>query len=159
MGEEQLSLEERRKFKKVDVLLAEYAACNETRDHFDGTAWVIGSIFVAISMSILAATTLNPVYQEPIAVAALGGFSILLFLVWVSYELHVRPWVIASFTRASEIEDELKTLGYEAKLHHNIAKSDEKSRNKGRGKRTFYFLIILILAGWGVRIFLSFLFH
>ena len=39
-GEDQI-----RRFKTIDVLLAEYDACNGTRDHYDGISWLIGSIF------------------------------------------------------------------------------------------------------------------
>jgi hypothetical protein len=50
--------------KRIDVLLEEYQACQNTRNHYDNIRWTIGSIFIAISLAIFGISFTNEVINE-----------------------------------------------------------------------------------------------
>jgi hypothetical protein len=142
--------------KQVDVLLAEYQACNSTRDHYDGTIWLIGSIFVATSLTIFATSFLDPVEQNPWNVTFLGVVSLGVFFMWVGYELSVRPFVKAAIKRAWEIEDELRKLDYPVLMHARIRETNQTLPRKIlRGKYLFTTLILMVLVVWVLRLLLA----
>ncbi|MEM3448093.1 MAG: hypothetical protein QXP38_04320 [Nitrososphaerota archaeon] len=134
---------------KISVLLAEYQAAHMNRDHYDSMRWTIGSIFIASSLTLLGISFLEPVAHYHLQVLAITSFSCALFFVWLAYSQHVEPWVKASLKRLYEIEEELKVLGFDMRLHHSIR---EKRQIRGRWIRNF--LIILVLSSCIVRLLL-----
>jgi len=152
--------------RTVDVLLAEYQACHMNRDHYHGIIWSIGSIFIAASLTLWGASFLDPIVHNIIMVIFIGIFSMVLILIWMSYLVHVQPWVTESVNRAREIERDLQQLGFDTHLHTSIEEKDRERRDSGNwlsrvfrgafeGKLNSRIVFLFFLSAWIVRIILA----
>ena len=63
--------------KNVDVLIAEYHACQENRSHYDSIRWVIGSIFIGASLALFG---LSFQVTDLVSIRLMGCFSSRIFL-------------------------------------------------------------------------------
>ncbi|MCK5626840.1 hypothetical protein KAI23_02605 [Candidatus Bathyarchaeota archaeon] len=136
---------------RKDVLLAQYQACNTTRDHYDTIRWLIGSIFIGASLTIFGISFTTPlgIYE----ILLIAGFSITLMVIWIFYDNHVQSWIKTSYNLAHEIEEELGYLGLE--LHHRIRAKDDELCKTGKGKRIRNYLFYLVVIAWIIRFIMS----
>jgi hypothetical protein len=137
--------------ERIEVLLAEYQASYMNRDHYDSVRWLIGSIFIAASFTLLGASFLDPVARDIRAVGFLGIISIVLMLLWVLYDHRVSPWIRIALRRCAEIEDELRKLGFEIGLHSSIREYDKSHHRKSAGWYVAV-LLILVCVAWIFRV-------
>ena len=111
---------------------------------------------MAISLTLIGATTLEPLTENAYGVLGVGVLSISIFFIWLSYEAHVRPKVKRSIERATEIECKLSALGYPVRMHHLIEEHDRILGNTNRGRLTYRALILLVIVAWVIRVVLAF---
>jgi len=109
--------------------------------------WTIGSIFIAASLTLLGISLLESVALHPLQVLVMTSLSLALFFIWLAYSEHVEPWVKASLKRFYEIEEELRGLGFNMRLHHSIR---EKKQIGGRFIRNS--LVIIVVSSCTVRL-------
>ncbi len=107
---------------EVKFALAEYEACNDTRNHYDNIRWTIGSIFMAVSLGLFGLSFSN-LFGLPfsnsssdqsvvlVAVVLTFLFSLTLMLIWYQYSQHVNPYVLTAIIRAHEIESSFSEKG------------------------------------------------
>ncbi len=93
--------------KELDILLAEYQAAHVNRDHYDSIRWIIGSIFIAASFTVLGISFVEPATRTPrhglLLLIVSGG----IFLVWLLYNWQIEPYNKLSIYRLQTIEKEL----------------------------------------------------
>ncbi len=99
------------------------------RDHFDSIRWMIISIFIAASFTLLGISFLDPVIENPFHVRFLSGLSLLLTLVWVGYDQVVQAWVEESHSRAPCIED-----GLRLRVQYPTLRQYSKKTTKDKGE-------------------------
>ncbi len=133
--------------KRLDALLCEYQVCHLNRDHYDGTRWIIGTIFIVTSFTLLGASFLDPVAANLIPVALIASVSLVLWFTFMFYDEHVQPWVNASLERAFAIEAELRNWGLPVYLHATI-----RSRRQISAVWIVRSLTLLIVFAWVVRL-------
>ncbi len=139
--------------KKIDVLLAEYQACHRNRNHYDSVCWTIGSIFIAISLTLFGISFIEEVRNGFWEVLLIGVLSVLLMLIWYAYSQHVNMYVLESILRLHEIEHELRGMGFNIKLHEAIYK---RAQHQVRGAWITFILLAVVLGAWFLRMsFLS----
>ena len=131
----------------VEVLLTEYRACHMNRDHYESVKWMIGSIFIAASFTLLGISFVREVRN--VEVALLASFSLVSIFIWTCYSEHVRWFIKRSLDRIEEIEKELQSLGYSIKLHSSI-----RAKKQIRARWITVFLIITMFAAWICRMLL-----
>lgn len=149
-----MSLADREK-AEIDILLAEYQACHTNRNHYDNLRWTIGSIFIASSLALFGISFMNEV-RLPIEVIMMASFSLLLIVIWYGYNQHVNPYVLASIKRLHEIELELYKMCFDMKLHKSVWEREKKELIKPRGAWITYFLFLIVLGAWFLRLILAF---
>ena len=88
----------------VEIALAEYEACSDTRNHYDNIRWTIGSIFIAVSLGLFGLSFTDSLSNQLAAVVFTFLFSLSLILVWYLYFQHVNPYVVTAILRAHKIE-------------------------------------------------------
>ncbi|MCW4042998.1 MAG: hypothetical protein NWE90_04655 [Candidatus Bathyarchaeota archaeon] len=145
-------MSDRFKDKFIDTLLTEYQACHMNRNHYDSLSWTICSIFTSASLALLGISFLNPVVNNPLDVILIASFSILIFVIYMAYERHARPWIKASLDRCHEIEEELRRLGFHTTLHTNI-----RGIEQIRGIWILRSLVMIVLFAWIFRIMFLFI--
>ena len=104
----------------MKVWLAEYDAAIQTRNHYDNTRWLIGSIFIAIIFTMFAAS-FQPLVTNNFILAALAAVSVTLWCVFVYYDQHVQPWINAAIDRCKMIELNLRLRKYDCSLQSYIS--------------------------------------
>jgi hypothetical protein len=108
-----------------------------------------GHVFIATSVTLFGLSY----YQSPRfgEVLLMGVFSVVLFLVWLTYVAHVQPYIDISLRRLPEIERVLQGLGYLdiPRLHTEIRAGTGVRR---RGKWITRWLFFLVLFAWSVRV-------
>jgi hypothetical protein len=148
--------------EQLEIWLAEYAAANSTRDHYDSTRWLIGSIFIAAIFTLFASSFLDPVARNNIALGMLAETSTILWFVFVYYDQSVQPWVTAAIDRCHKIEEKLRNANYDIYLHAWIKYQRDKSDTVDFAKKrshlgaiwVIYFFSILIPTLWILRLWL-----
>jgi arginyl-tRNA--protein-N-Asp/Glu arginylyltransferase len=148
--------------RQFEIWLAEYAAANDTRAHYDSTRWLIGSIFIAASFTLFASSFLDQLSGNIIALGSVVAISIILWFVFVFYDVHVTPWIQGAIARCHKIEETMRAEGYDFWLHAWIKykrdKSDkvnfEKKTNRVSGRWVVVFFSVMIPVVWYIRIFL-----
>jgi hypothetical protein len=146
--------------RQLEIWLAEYAAANSTRDHYDGTRWLIGSIFIAAIFTLFASSFLDQVARNNIASKLMAVISIVLWFVFVYYNHHVQPWVSAAIDRCHNIEGNLRHAGHDICLHASIKYETDKSgkvdfgrkRNQIGARWVIYFFSLMIPVIWILRL-------
>ena len=137
--------------KRIDVLLNEYTACHSNRDHYDSIRWTIVSIFGGASIATFGISFLDPVRGNPYAVGSLAAFSVILLVISWAYYQHVNPWVNLSLIRTFQVENELRSLGFNIQLHYQI-RANDNAHFKFRGlwiTILLYLTIIIIIVMLG----------
>jgi hypothetical protein len=111
---------------ELRVLLAEYQACYQTRDHYDNERWIIGSIFIVTSLSLFGVSFVDPVARSVHAIGLLSIGALTIWLMFVYYDQHTQPWINAAIFRSKVIERRLCSARLEIKLQSWITsqKSD-----------------------------------
>jgi len=145
---------------QIDVLLNEYQACHRNRNHYDGVRWTIGSIFIGASLTLFGISLAKEINALGVIIAYL--FSLGLILLWYFFSQHVSPYIISSYVRAQDIEDDLRKLKYDIELHTLIHSLDPKNKDKTKnqvfnvkGTKITYSLVLLVLTLWSLRALLS----
>lgn len=137
---------------QVEIWLAEYQACQETRNHYDSVRWIIGSIFIGASLTLFG-ISFGTSFIE-VVVSAI--FSILLVIIWYLYAHHVNPYIMVSIIRCHAIEEELRQKTYNVEQHKQIRKiDDDKEIVNTKGTSITYVLFALIMGMWFLRIAVS----
>jgi hypothetical protein len=57
----------------------------DNRNHCDSIGWMIGTIFIAASLTSLGVSFLKDISYDPWAVSLTSIFSMLLVVVWLAY--------------------------------------------------------------------------
>jgi len=135
---------------KVDVLLAQYQACNATRDHYDSVRWIMGSIFIGASLAALSMSFTDHITAVQVLFIAI--FSIALLVIWIKYDDHVQPWIDTSLELAKKTENDLSDLGLNLRLHHLIRNEDEKQHKTRKGRNIRRYLVLVVVIAWAVRL-------
>lgn len=121
------------------------------RDHYESVLWTMGTIFIAASVTLFGLSY----YQspKPEEVLLMGIFSVVLFLVWLTYVRHVQPYIDISLSRLPEIERTLQGLGYLdiPRLHTEIR---ARTGVRREGKYITGWLFFLVFFAWAARILL-----
>ena len=134
---------------QIDIWLAEYQACHQTRNHYDAVRWTIGSIFFGTSLALFGLSLDKPL----VAVLLSFLFSISLTFVWYLYAHHVNPYIMESIFRCHAIEKEIRNKKFNIELHKLIRKTDDdKEVFNSKGTRITYGLFSLIMGMWILRI-------
>ena len=135
----------------VDVLLQEYQACHRNRNHYDSIRWSIGSIFIAISSAVFGISLTAEVIDTLNLVITMAFFSLALILAWYFFVQHVNPYVWLSVVRFHEIEQELRNLGYNIRLHKSIY----GNKQFVKGKHITFLILLIFTFAWFFRIILK----
>jgi hypothetical protein len=113
------------------TLLEEYDACHVNRNHYDQTRWIIGSIFIVSSFTLVSASFLAPAVNYRVSTGLIGAASLILWLVFLYYDNHVQPWIRASLDRCFDIERRLQNIGFDIRLHSSIRYELEQKGEPG----------------------------
>lgn len=130
--------------------MTEYQACNDTRNHYDNICWVIGSIFIATAFLIFGASFTAEVMPSLKYNLLLAFTSITVLSIWYVFAQHIYPFVWLAVVRCHQIEQNLRTLGYNVKLQKSIF--DYKQKLKGN--YIVFGILVLIDVAWLARIIL-----
>ena len=133
----------------LDALLCEYQACHLDRDHYDGTRWIIGSIFTVTSFTLFGISLLDYAVRNPVFVILAASLSLALWFVFLLYDQNVQPLVEGSLDRALAIETELQGWGLPMYLHSRM--SQRNGRQIGVGW-IIACLTSLVVFTWAVRL-------
>jgi len=140
---------------RLDVLLAEYQACLMTRDHYDSTRWLIGTIFIALGFSLFGVSFLKPITSNVWSVGLVGTLSIVLWLFFLYYDQHVEPWVRTSIQRTHCIERLLRAKNFDIKHQLSIAYDEPDLTVPKKQISAFWAVVImtiLLVTMWILRI-------
>lgn len=132
--------------ERLQILLAEYQACNMNRDHYDSVRWLIGSVFIGAS---LTAFGLSSTYAEGPLVLIIALFSQSLVAIFIGYNDIVQAYIDLSLERCREIEIELRKFKAPV-LHSRI----DKRTRKRRGRLLTKLLVGITTSAWILRILL-----
>jgi len=111
------TLSDKKQERQLNIWLTEYTAANSTRDHYDSTRWLVGSIFIAAIFTMFASSFLDQVPQDNLALGLLAVSSTMLWFVFVFYDQHTQPWINAAIDRCHKIENILRNQEYDIYLH------------------------------------------
>jgi hypothetical protein len=131
-------------WEQVKVWLAEYDAAIQTRNHYDSTRWLIGSIFIAIIFTMFAAS-FQPLVMSIFSISVLAGVSLILWCVFVYYDQHVQPWIKAALFRCRMIEGYLQSKGYDYRLQSYIGYEYDRSGNLIRKRNQVGAIWVVVL--------------
>ena len=137
--------------KQIDIWLTEYRACHLNRNHYENVRWIMGSIFIVTSITLLGISFWKEIINNISEVSLLAIFSLSLMSIWMLYTLYLRLFIRESLCRMREIEKELRNIGYDIKLHTSI----HAHRPCGRARWITCSLFIIVFIAWLFR--LSFL--
>lgn len=124
--------------EKIRVWLAEYEACHSNRNHFDSTYWLIASIFLVASFTLLGLSFQEAIINNVSVVLLMTSFSVFLFAILYFYNVMIQRYIKNSYKRMLEIEAELRSLKLDIQLHTTI----DKTYRKGMGILVFATIII-----------------
>jgi heme/copper-type cytochrome/quinol oxidase subunit 4 len=136
---------------QIEGLLKEYDVCHSNRNHYDSVRWTIASLFTGFSLAAFGFTFSSDQAVKPVSVTIVGAFAISMFLIGMAYFLHIEPYIRISIDRLYWIEVELQRLGVNVSLHRSIVSMTPR----GHGKRFIYFLIVIVVAFWILRLILA----
>jgi len=77
---------------------------------------------MAASLTLLGISFLDPVVRNPAHVVFIAHFSIFVFVIWIALAAHNQRWIDASYCRLHEIEEELRKLDFNVRLHTSMKK-------------------------------------
>jgi hypothetical protein len=137
---------------EVEIALAEYQACSDTRNHYDNIRWTIGSVFVAFSLALFGLSFSDSLGDQLVAATVfMFLFSLSLIVVWYLYFQHVNPYVLFAVVRAHEIEKYLSKYPNGPKLNKKIWE-EEKKITHIRGVTITLWLFVSTVLLWMLRI-------
>jgi hypothetical protein len=142
---------------RLEVLLSEYQACLMTRDHYDSTRWLIGTIFIALGFSLFGVSFLEPITLDTWSIGLVGTLSIALWLFFLYYDQHVQPWISISIQRSHSIERLLRAKDYDVRHQLSIAYLEPDFKVPKKQVSAFWAVVILtmlLVAMWILRIIL-----
>lgn len=151
--------------KEIDILLAEYQACHLNRNLYDTVRWVIGSILIGTSLTLIGISFIQQIISDVYIIILLASSSIILLVIWMLYVIHTERWIKRTFEQMRWIEKRVRELypkihGNTMSLHTSIndeaKKKEEECYIRGVYLRNWLFLILFF--AWVIRIsFLSLL--
>ena len=140
---------------RIDVLLKEYEIAQDNRNHYENGRWLLGTIFIAASLTLFGVSFLKDVTRDTtgLPVIVMTIFSTALLLIWKVHWDRVQPYVYASFHRLHEIEKELQYLGFKdiPRLHTEIARETRRTCREGKGQWVTWWMLTTILCVWFLR--------
>jgi hypothetical protein len=126
------------------------------RDHYDSVRWLIGSIFIASSFTLLGASFLDTIAYSLPSLCLVAFVSVLVLLIWVGYDRRVSPWIITSIKRCWAIELELENLGYNSITLHRLIRDYDKENKRKSARYLVILLTAVVVVAWVVRLILFF---
>ena len=138
--------------EKIKVWLAEYEACHSNRNHFESIYWVIASVFLVASFTLLGLTFQESIINNVSVVLFLTLLSVFLFIVLCLYNFMIQRYVDISYQRILTIEEQLRNLKLDIQLHTTI----NKTCRKGIGVRILATIILGFFIFAGIRLYILF---
>ena len=133
--------------KDKHALLEEYQACIQNRNHYDTIIWIIGSIFLAASLTLFGLSfDKDGLFWD---VLLMAFFSSALMVIWFLYVSHVTPYVMMSLVRLHEIELKLYRLKLDIRLNYEIHMS---TNARIKGFQIFAGISLLLFFAWFSRL-------
>ncbi|MGD0644317.1 MAG: hypothetical protein ABSA75_05365 [Candidatus Bathyarchaeia archaeon] len=137
---------------KLNVWLAEYDACHQNRNHLDTARWLIGSIFIVASFTILGFSFQDNIAKNIVYVLTLTFISIFLMLIWAFYNWTVQRYIDITYKRMWKLEENIRALKLDIQLHTSI----KKDVPEGKGLQLFIITVDGFFIFCAIRIALFF---
>lgn len=133
------------------VELEEYVQGNGLVKHYDTIDWVIGSIFIPISLTILGLSFTEPIInlKSVLPVAILCSLSISILLIWLLLDNRFSFFCKQIYERLREIERKYGMNTHEKIHHEDNARCYKILRRAQNWIRIF---AIMIFIAWVLRI-------
>lgn len=133
------------------IALTEYAQGNELVKHYDTLDWIVGSIFIPISLGLLGLSyTDQAIKQIPSSLIVLAIASISIYFIWLCLDNRYGYFCKIIYSRLREIERQ-----YGMDLHQKIHRIDSAQPFRETRRASFWIKIIgiVLCVIWFVRIF------
>jgi hypothetical protein len=147
----------------LEVYLKEWELCQANLKRHNDWVWQVGSIFIALSVGAMWATTQVEIEQNAIAVWVLAFSSMVTMFLWGIIYWRARFYLHWTHERLDQIENRLTeatNLKYESckKLLHTLIKDADRVRADrwSKAPRVRWvppFFIVMVVAGWFVLLF------
>lgn len=139
--------------EKSKIALEEYVQGNELVRHYDAIDWVVGSIFIPLSLGLLGLSLTEPVLEsDPWSSIVLCITSLFIYGIWLCLDSRYSFYSQIVFHRLHELE---RKCGMD--LHFRIHQVDSARRFRRIWRVRFWirmFVIPLIIA-WVIRVLLG----
>ena len=134
-----------------EIALEEYRQGNELVRHYDTIDWVVGSIFIPISMSLFGLSYTDIALRHaPTSIIALFVGSIAIFLLWLMLDQRFGYYCQIAYKRLRALERD-----YGMDLHEKINREDHQQSCRSVKRASFWIWVffVLLLSAWILRIF------
>ncbi len=135
------------------VAMIEYVQANELVRHYDTVDWIVGSIFIPISITLLGVSFTEPILEQGLGVAlALSISSIGMYLVWLLLDWRYSFFCQVAYERIHKIEER---FGMDTHRRINRKDREQSARSIRRAHFWIRLFFFVIFAVWIARIVLS----
>ena len=133
-----------------EIAFEEYRQGNELVRHYDTIDWVVGSIFIPISISLFGLSFTDVALKHvPTSIIALFVGSTAIFLLWLALDQRFGYFCKIAYKRLQALERE-----YGMDLHLMIDREDHQQSCRKAKRASFWIWVFfgLLLIAWALRI-------